>query len=301
MFSAGAIMQLAHKSAFSVALDRLGRKGLAMLRRWTARDARGKFFLLPEDYIGSTIIAEGAFEKGYLASLDTLIEHARARGLLAGEKLVALDIGANIGTHTVYLSGKFARVHAFEPNPMIHHVLSANVALNRLTGVTAHRVALSDSDEMLTYAQDASGNLGGSGFSREAGAKGVAMELKRADRFILEELAPGERVAFIKIDVEGLEDKVVAGLAGLLARDKPLVICEIAGRSEGRKVVEILKGAGYPFLYDIHNASRFGAGGGLARVLKAMTSGVSYKLAPLTDFEDRIYPMIVGSPADLLA
>ena len=294
-------MQLAHKSAFSVALDRLGRGGLAALRRWRARDTRGKFFLLPEDYIGSTIIAEGAFEKGYLASLDTLIERARAVGLMAGERLVALDIGANIGTHTVYLSGKFARVHAFEPNPMIHHVLSANVALNKLAGVTAHRVALSDTDEMLTYAQDTSGNLGGSGFVREAGARGVAMELKRADRFVMDELAPGERVAFIKIDVEGLEDKVVAGLTELIARDKPLVVCEIAGVNEGRKVAAILREAGYAFLYDIHNPSRFGSGGGAARALKAVFSGVSYDLAPLKDFEDRIYPMIVGSPADLLA
>lgn len=301
MLSAGAIMQLAHKSALSVALDRLGRSGLAALRRWRAGDARGRFFLLPEDYIGATIIAEGAFEKGYLASLDTLIERARAKGLMAGGRLAAIDIGANIGTHTVYLSGRFARVHSFEPNPMIHHVLSANVALNKLSGVTAHRVALSDKDETLAYAQDTSGNLGGSGFAREAGAAGISMELKRADRFIMDELTPGERVAFIKIDVEGLEDKVVAGLTGLLARDKPLVICEIAGAEQGRKVAATLKDAGYPFLYDIHNASRFGAGGGIARTLKAMLSGVSYHLAPLADFEDRIYPMIVGSPADLLA
>jgi FkbM family methyltransferase len=301
MLSSEAMMQLAQKSAFSVALDRIGRGGLTLLRRWRAKDARGKFFLLPEDYIGSTIIAEGAFEKGYLASLDTLIDRARAKGLMEGGRLAAIDIGANIGTHTVYLSGKFQRVHSFEPNPMIHHVLSANIALNKLDGVTAHRVALSDNDEVLTYAQDTSGNLGGSCFSRDANAKGVAMELKRADRFIFDELAPGERVAFVKIDVEGLEDKVVAGLADLLARDKPLVICEIAGAERGRKVAATLKSAGYPFLYEIHNPARYGAGGGLARTLKALMSGVGYDLAALADFEDRIYPMIVGSPADLLA
>ncbi len=301
MFSSGAIMQLAQKSAVSVALDRLGRSGLALLRRWHAGETRGRFFLLPEDYIGSTIIAEGAFEKGYLASLDTLIERARAKGMLAGEKLVAIDIGANIGTHTVYLRSRFDRVHSFEPNPMIHHVLSANIALNKLDGVTAHRVALSDADEVLTYAQDTSGNLGASSFSREAGARGVAMQLKRADRFILDELAPGERAAFIKIDVEGLEDKVVAGLSDLLVRDKPLVICEIAGVAQGRKVAACLKAAGYPFLYDIHNPSRYGAGGGLTRALKALVAGVGYDLVALDDFEDRIYPMIVGSPLDLLA
>ena len=293
-------MQLAQKSAFSVALDRIGRSGLAVLRRWRQNEQRGKFFLLPEDYIGSTIIAEGAFEKGYLASLDTLIERARARGLMQGEKPVAIDIGANIGTHTVYLASRFARVHSFEPNPMIHHVLSANIALNKLDGVTAHRVALSDKDEVLNYAQDTSGNLGGSSFSRTEGTKGVAMQLKRADRFLLDELGPGETAAFIKIDVEGLEDKVVAGLTEVLTRDKPLVICEIAGVEQGRKVAASLRDAGYAFLYEIHNPSRYGAGGGLGRMLKALLRGVGYDLVALTDFEDRIYPMIVGSPADLL-
>ena len=301
MFSSEAMMQLAQKSAFSVALDRIGRVALRTVRGWQAGQARGRFFLLPEDYIGSTIIAEGAFEKGYLASLDALIVRARARGMLDGAQLVALDIGANIGTHTVYLRSRFDRVHSFEPNPMIHHVLSANIALNQLDGVTAHRVALSDADETLAYTQDTSGNLGGSGFRRDAAVKGEAMQLKRADRFVMDALAPGERVAFIKIDVEGLEDKVVAGLDGLLARDRPLVICEIAGLVQGRKVAATLKDAGYPFLYDIHNAARYGAGGGLARLLKALVSGVGYELVELKDFDERIYPMIVGSPVDLLA
>ena len=161
-------MILACKSALSAALDRFAHGRLGALRRSGAREARGRFFLLPDDYIGATILAEGAFEKGYLASLDTLIDRARARGQMAGEQPVAVDIGANIGTHAVYLASRFARVHAFEPNEMIHHVLSANLALNGCHGVVAHRVALSDAEETLTYRQDASGNLGGSGFAHGA-------------------------------------------------------------------------------------------------------------------------------------
>ena len=293
-------MQLAHKSLISVAFDRLGQGGVSALVRLRRKSARGRFFLLPGDYIGTTILAEGAFEKGYLASLDALIDMARKRGLMAGDALVAIDIGANIGTHAVYLAGRFARVHAFEPNAMIHHVLSANIALNKLDGVTAHKVALSDADETLAYAQDATGNLGGSGFNRAQDAVGVPMALHRADRFILDALDPGERVAFIKIDVEGLEDKVVAGLAGVLERDRPLVVCEIANAALGEKVAGILRGAGHGHIYEIHNASRFGGGGGMSRALKVLREGVNYTLTPLTKFEDRIYPMIVASHVPLL-
>ena len=95
-------MQLAHKSAASVVLDRLGHGGLGILARLQRKSARGRFFLLPGDYIGATILGEGAFEKGHLASLDALIDVATTRGLMSGAKLAAIDIGANIGTHTVY-------------------------------------------------------------------------------------------------------------------------------------------------------------------------------------------------------
>lgn len=295
-------MRLSRKSLVTTAFDRLARAGIGSLARRNRRLDRGRFFLLPDDYIGSTILAEGGFEKGYLASLDHLIAIARDRGLLAAKVPVALDIGANIGTHTVFLSRLFPRVHSFEPNPMICHVLEANIALNELTGVTAHRIALSDRDETLAYRGDHSGNLGGSGFEREPSTPcpgTTPMALCRADAFILSHLAAGERVVFVKIDVEGLEDKVVAGLADVLMRDHPLIVCEIAGKDQGDKVRALLQASGYPHLYEIHNAARFPKGGRGAGLAHALTKGIDYHLAPIAEFEDRLYPMIVGSVGDL--
>ena len=97
-----------------------------------------------------------------------------------------------------------------------------------------------------------------------------------------------------------VEDKVVAGLAGVLERDRPLVVCEIANAALGEKVAGILRGAGHGHIYEIHNASRFGGGGGMSRALKVLREGVNYTLTPLTKFEDRIYPMIVASHVPLL-
>jgi FkbM family methyltransferase len=59
-----------------------------------------------------------------------------------------LDIGANIGYFTVFgaaLAGGTGHVHAFEPNPRTHHVLTRNVRLNRFSHVcTLHQSALGD-------------------------------------------------------------------------------------------------------------------------------------------------------------
>lgn len=296
-------MRLARKSLVATAVDRLAGAVVRKLANRNRRIGRDRFFLLPDDYIGSTILAEGAFEKGYLASLDHLVAIARDRGLLEAAAPVALDIGANIGTHTVFLSRLFPRVHSFEPNPMIHHVLEANIALNELVGVTAHRIALSDRDETLAYRRDEEGNFGGGGFERDPSRScpnATCLQLRRADAFVLAHLAPAERVVLIKIDVEGLEDKVIAGLAGVLARDRPLIACEIADKAQGDKVRPLLVAAGYAHLYEIHNRARFPKGDPLAGLAHALTKGIDYRLAPLGAFEDRIYPMIVASVGDLI-
>jgi FkbM family methyltransferase len=216
---------------------------------------------------------------------------------------VALDVGANIGTHTVFLSQRFARVHAFEPNPMLHHVLSANIALNQLKGVTAHRLALSDRNERLIYIQSRDGNLGGSFFQRsgEVVAGSEIMALVRGDETLMSCLKTGERVVFAKIDVEGLEDKVVAGLSGLLRRDRPLLVIEVAGAQNGERVRDVLADLSYYYLYEIHNPARFNPAGFSAGLARALAHGIDYELKPLREFEARLYPMVVASPVDLMA
>ena len=296
-------MRIARKSLISTALGHLTRMGVTRIA-WRARRGkeRSRFFVLPDDYIGSTVIAEGDFEIGYLAAVEEILRLARGKGLLDARRPVAVDVGANIGTHTVFLARHFPRVHSFEPLAMLHHVLSANIDLNKCTGVTAHQVALSDRDETLPYLERDPGNLGSNGFERVGGTATASwMPLVRGDQFLLSKLEPDEQVVLMKVDVEGLEDKVIDGLSGLLERDHPLVLCELAGSESGRKVCDSLRAAGYGHIYDIHNRSRYG-GRGLPRgIAVAICQGVEYRLVPLEHIENRVYPMILASPVSLLA
>ena len=296
-------MRLARKSLISTAVDYLARLGVDILGLRGRKAGRGRLFVLPDDYIGRTIIAEGAFEKGYLDSLERLIRFARQAGLMQADRSVALDVGANIGTHTVFLAQHFDQVHSFEPNPTLHHVLCANIGLNGLKGVTTHQVALSDRAETLSYVTAEPGNLGCGRFDRgdlDEGAQ-LVFPLVRGDDVLLPLLQPGERVVLAKIDVEGLEDKVVAGLEALMRRDQPLLVCEVTGREGGRLLCEVLERAGYVYRYEIHNPARFNPAGLTAGVARALARGIEYQLKPLTKFEDRLYPMVVAAPVDLLA
>ncbi len=292
------------KSLASTVLDQLNvRLVRAMTKRRKTQNAP-RMFVAPDDYIGETILAEVLFEKGYLNALDAILDKLNI-GQDPNE--VALDIGANIGNHALHFASTFGHVHCFDPNPMISRVLEANMMLNDIENVTVHRVALSDEDEELPYVQHDS-NLGGSGFLRdgetvdEPGAKMKgALELRHAGNYASSLLKEGQRVRLIKIDVEGLEDKVLSGLRELIAEHKPLLLIEVTGDSVGQRVKDLIADYEYDPLQEIFNELRFGDAPFLQRFLRAITSQVTYTLRPLDAFSDRIYPMTISAPRGLLA
>src|SRR3954463_13800131 len=82
-------------------------------------------------YIGRSIAVYGEY-----AGLET--------GLLAGlcgAGDVVIDVGGNIGTHSVALArkvGRTGRVLAFEPQRLVFQTLCANVALNSLENIDCY-------------------------------------------------------------------------------------------------------------------------------------------------------------------
>ena len=88
-------------------------------------------------YIGATLERYGEFSPDEAALLAALLE--------PGD--VAIDAGANIGCLTMAMARKVGGqgcIHAFEPRPALFALLQANLALNRLDNVSAHRAALGE-------------------------------------------------------------------------------------------------------------------------------------------------------------
>lgn len=132
-----------------------------------------------------------------------------------------VDAGANVGNHTLYMTLMLGaeRVIAFEPNPPAIRVLELNVALNGLADrVTIHPVGLSDkpgrASVHLPYA-----NLGGA--SLEVSDSGE-FEIVTGDSVLAD-----EPVSFIKIDTEGLEMQVLAGMRETIVRHRPVIFVEV--------------------------------------------------------------------------
>jgi FkbM family methyltransferase len=147
---------------------------------------------------------------------------------------VFLDIGANIGFHTLSIASSFdkARCLAFEPNRLINAQLNCNVSLNHhLTNIVTYDIAISDrSGEIDFYMQKASSyNRGLSSTSYNYDIEGEDIEKVQVSMEPLDQVledAVQERVSVIKIDTQGSEYQVLCGAIKTIARSKPVIFFE---------------------------------------------------------------------------
>jgi len=173
------------------------------------------FELDPKDEIAREILHFGAYEKRNVEIIKRLV---------TGPRGVFLDVGANFGNHTVFLADSFDRVVAFEPNPPTIKRLRRNLELNDLDHVSVLEFGLSDQDTELPFHGEVGTNPGASRFLENAPSATTFLSVRRGDGVVKEfALSP---VRAIKVDVEGHEEQVIAGLADTIFFDRPLVIFE---------------------------------------------------------------------------
>ncbi len=194
----------------------------------------GKKFvmMLPsrEDYISKKIVTDKTFyECAYLEALAAMLDQGDC----------VLDVGANIGNHTVYFAGVVGcRVHAFEPIPSTFAVLEENIRRNGLDGhVQAHMLALGDGDGHAEVAAFDPGNLGGTTLRLKDHG-----DIRVSSIDHLELCGP---VRLIKIDAEGMDVSVLAGAKKLIERDRPVLSCEAASATEYEHLKALLDKHGY--------------------------------------------------------
>lgn len=190
------------------------------------------------DYIGNQISVNGIFEKD---ELDTLFSWIRDSNFNVSET-TALDIGANIGNHSLYFSDYFSKVICLEPNPRTFSLLKFNTELNER--IQCLNIGLSDSEETLTLYCPAY-NAGQASMTPITSENIKEYNVKVMP---LDSLHIADKIGFIKIDVEGHEYKVLSGARETILANKPIIVFEqhkneiVNGSS---KVIELLRSYGY--------------------------------------------------------
>lgn len=169
----------------------------------------------------------------FFGNYDERHEIAMLRKILAPGD-VFWDIGANIGFYSLTASslvGPEGLVVAFEPGPQSWRALMANIYLNHRTNIYPFKMAVTDDDGWVTL------------YSRPEIADGGASIIPPPDPSCHPDLCPAVNLdgfrrdfgeappTFIKIDVEGAEDRVLAGSRHLLAGPSPpLLLIEMNNR-----------------------------------------------------------------------
>ena len=145
----------------------------------------------------------------------------------------AVDIGANIGYSTLLLAscvGPTGRVLAFEPLPQNFKMLEENIQLNGHTNIRAEHLALMDQPGQVELRTATAGALSWTASSMTEASQ--AVESQSVEAVTLDDYAQRNSIAkidFIKMDVEGAEAAVIAGMNAILIQQKPLMLVEIHG------------------------------------------------------------------------
>jgi FkbM family methyltransferase len=139
-----------------------------------------------------------------------------------------VDIGANRGNFALaasHLLGNMGKVLCFEPNPNCIRILDNAVTSNHIENMFIYPVGLGDREEELTLSVPTV-NSGEGTFGRPAYGNELTYQV-RAQVKVGDKLLANERPSLIKIDVEGFECKVIAGLAETIGRNHPIVLTEV--------------------------------------------------------------------------
>lgn len=193
----------------------------------------------------------------------------------------AIDVGANIGVYTDFLSkkvGATGAVLAFEPAPENYGHLRS--ALENRVGVTLHQAAVADESGQITLYLSDHMNVDHQSFDGGDGRQSVTVPKVSLD----EAIAPNMSVDFIKIDVQGFEHAVLKGAKRVMAENPSLVILlefwpygmRRAG-TDAETVVAYIRDCGYQ-ITGVPGAHEFD----LDQVLKLPESADSYWNVVLT-------------------
>ena len=191
------------------------------------------FFYLPnfeKDFIQKWIVAtKYFFERNELGNLQRYIRKGD----------VCLDIGANIGNHSIYYAKicHASKIFAFEPVQSTFATLQKNIKINHLENcIEARNFGLSDRMKSASIVHFDEKNIGSTQLSENNGG-----DLKLAS---LDDMTFSCNIDFVKIDVEGMEYDLLRGAKQFFAKHKPVVFIEIWDK-HFEKVNSLLQEYGY--------------------------------------------------------
>lgn len=163
---------------------------------------------------------------------------------------VCVDIGANVGYYSVFLSqyaGKSGHVHAVEPVDLFAGIFSKNIASFGLGNVTLHHTALGGETKTIQMGTPVIDGVFRHGLTKVIEDKtDTGMQTYEVQMRVPDELfATLERFDFLKCDVEGYEVFIMPHFMQTITKFKPLIQMEISSKENREQIFKLFVPAGY--------------------------------------------------------
>ncbi len=181
--------------------------------------------------IGAALANYGEFAEGE--------NRIMARYLRSGD--LAVDIGANVGSTTLPMAcavGAAGQVFAFEPQPLVGHCLATSLVLNEISNVRVLSLAVSQRAGVAKMDFNAGGDAG------NFGSTALSLDGDLVPTIALDDLHV-DRLALLKIDVEGHEWDVFQGAKNTIRNFLPVIYFEAKRMPGTVSSIEFLQRCNY--------------------------------------------------------
>lgn len=198
--------------------------------------------------VGRDISRFGYFSKDDIDLIKQLIDFLLAKK----EKITFYDVGANIGTHALAVGkiyGERVKIRAFEAQRLIFNMLCGTIALNGLSNIFCHNLAVSDKSggriKISLPNYNEANNFGGLELIKPLRSDNQSMVKNDFEEIATTTLDDYDEVVdFIKMDIEGMEDKALMGSKMILEKYRPICFIEIL-KTDTDYLINIFKKNGY--------------------------------------------------------
>lgn len=246
---------------------------------------------LTNDYITKEIMISGWYEKPFLALLNLLIGNSDINSDVA----YVVDVGANIGNHSLYLSRIVDHVVSVEPNPVCVHLMNASIAINNVKNITVVEKGAGSLTGTASLSFDAKHTGGGTFLDIEpdTDARRVLVNIDTLDNISNECVPKNASIKLLKIDAEGFEVEVLRGAQALLKLHSPIVAFEAHGLENYLSISEALKSEGYCAFYKLTQARRM-YDSFLLNALNMLVRPSGLNIEQVVDPRDGNYQMVIA-------
>lgn len=163
-------------------------------------------------YLDNYIFYNGIYERDIIDNI---------RNTLKKDSII-LDIGSNIGQHSLLLSPYCKKIFAFEPIPQVYNEFKNSIKANKYKNINLQNIAIGDKKESKSIFFNQK-NTGSSTFlDQNLGHKTIQVNIDK-----LENVLPlNQKFDVVKIDVEGYEAIVILSNKEIFLKNKPIIFLE---------------------------------------------------------------------------